>query len=153
LIFNNGDAYEIHRVLIQLDQNGRGKGDLITGRPRPVNTTKGKASWNHAALEPCYSWNNVYTPNGHALGFGAGRAQPTTKVDVDFFNLGAEFPVDSTPSQVSSRYKAALNGVDYTGTFVYPHPLVTAAPAPTPTGTPGSQQPLEKKGKKQKAKS
>lgn len=146
LIFNNGDAYEIHRVLIQLDQNGRGKGDLITGRPRPINTTKGKASWNHAALEPCYSWNNVYTPNGNALGFGAGRAQPTTKLDVDFFNLGAGLPVDSTPPQVSSRYKAALNGVDYTGTFVYPHPLVTAAP--TPTGTPGSQQPLEKKGRK-----
>src|SRR5437870_1997890 len=39
LIFNNGDTYEIHRVLIQLDQNGRGKGDQITGRPRPVNTT------------------------------------------------------------------------------------------------------------------
>jgi hypothetical protein len=146
LIFNNGDAYEIHRVLIQLDQNGRGKGDLITGRPRPINTTKGKASWNHAALEPCYSWNNVYTPNGHALGFGAGRAQPTTKLDVDFFNLGAGFPVDSTPSQVSSRYKAALNGVDYTGTFVYPHPLVTGKP----TLRPAPQVPATLPEKKEK---
>src|SRR5882724_7667604 len=195
LIFNNGDAYEIHRVLIQLDQNGRGKGDLITGpgqpinrgkgdqttaprqpinrgkgnqitasrqpinrgkgmgaRKPPINARTGTSSWPQQALEPCYSWNNVYTPNGNALGFGAGRGQPTTKLNVDFFNLGAGFPVDSTPSQVSSRYKAALNGVDYTGTFVYPHPLVTAAPAPTPTGTPGSQQPLEKKGRKKKLK-
>ena len=151
LIFNNGDAYEIHRVLIQLDQNGRGKGDQITGRPRPVNTTKGKASWNHAALEPCYSWNNVYTPNGHALGFGTGRAQPTTKVDVDFFNLGTGFPVDSTPSQVSSRYKAALNGVDYTGTFVYPHPLVSGKPPAAQSDTKFEQPPPEKKGRKQKS--
>jgi hypothetical protein len=151
LIFNNGDAYEIHRVLIQLDQNGRGKGDKITGRPRPVNTTKGKAWWNHAALEPCYSWNNVYTPNGHALGFGTGRAQPTTKVDVDFFNLGTGFPVDSTPSQVSSRYKAALNGVDYTGTFVYPHPLVTGEPPAAQSDTKFEQPPPEKKGRKQKS--
>ena len=149
LIFNNGDAYEIHRVLIQLDQNGRGKGDLITGRPRPINTAKGKASWNHAALEPCYSWNNVYTPNGHALGFGAGRAQPTTKLDVDFFNLGAGFPVDTTPSQVSSRYKAALNGVDYTGTFTYPHPLVSGKPTVAQRDT-KSQQP--RWGKKEESK-
>src|SRR5207249_15943 len=161
---NNGDAYEIHRVLIQLDQNGRGKGDQITGpgqpinrgkgdqtaaprqpinrgkgmgaRKPPINARTGTSSWPQQALEPCYSWNDVYTPNGNALGFGAGRGQPTTKLNVDFFNLGAGFPVDSTPSQVSSRYKAALNGVDYTGTFVYPHPLVTAAPAPTATATP-----------------
>src|SRR4029453_3738871 len=37
------------------------------------------------------------------------------------------FPANSTPSAVSSTYTAALNGVDYVGTFVYPHPL-TALP-------------------------
>src|SRR6266480_4007929 len=29
LIFNAGDTYEIHRVLVMMDQNGRGKGDQV----------------------------------------------------------------------------------------------------------------------------
>ena len=144
LIFNQGDRYEIHRVLIMMDQNGRGKTDLITGVP-PINKTTGRASWPHSALEPCYSWNNVHAPTGSAMRFNAPAQQPTTKENVDFFNLGIDFPADTTPAAVSSRYKAALNGVDYTGTFVYPHPLVTAAPTPTPSATPSSQQHLQKK--------
>jgi len=144
LIFNQGDRYEIHRVLIMMDQNGRGKTDQIVGVP-PINTTTGRASWPHSALEPCYSWNNVHAPTGSAMRFNAPAQQPTTKENVDFFNLGIGFPADTTPAAVSSRYKAALNGVDYTGTFVYPHPLVTAAPTPTPSATPSSQQHLQKK--------
>src|SRR4029453_16137817 len=68
LIFNAGDTYEIQRVLVLMDQNGRGKGDRVAGEP-PINTTTGKASWNHEALEPCYSWNNIYTPKRQAVGF------------------------------------------------------------------------------------
>ncbi|PYM01865.1 MAG: hypothetical protein DMF19_05000, partial [Verrucomicrobia bacterium] len=68
-----------------------------------------------------------------------------------FFNLGTGFPVDSTPSQVSSRYKAALNGVDYTGTFVYPHPLVSGKPPAAQSDTKFEQPPPEKKGRKQKS--
>jgi hypothetical protein len=152
LVFNSGDTYEIHRVLTMMDQNGRGKGDQIRGDP-PINTTTGTPFWPHQALEPCYSWNNIYTPNGQAMGYGVPRPQPTTKLNVDFFNLGAGFPADSTPSQVSSTYKAALNGVDYVGTFVYPHPLVTATSTPPPSGTPMSKQHLLKKeGKKREAK-
>src|SRR6266496_2342973 len=132
-------------LLVMMDQNGRGKGDQITRRPRPINTTTGTASWNHGALEPCYSWNNIYTPNGHVMGYGVRRGQPTTKANVDYYNLGAGFPVNSTPAQVSSIYTAALNGVDYTGTFVYPHPLVSGSPTPTPSATPRSQQHLQKK--------
>jgi hypothetical protein len=59
------------------------------------------------------------------MGYGVRPAQPTTKLNIDFFNLGAGLPADSTPSQVSSKYTAALNGVDYVGTFVYPHPLIS----------------------------
>ena len=182
LIFNAGDTYEIHRVLVMMDQNGRGKGDLVkgpgqpinrgkgdqtTGPRKPINTSKGdqtrsprkpintskhaqitdarkppinartgKPSWPQQALEPCYSWNNIYTPNGHVMGYGVRRAQPTTKLNIDFFNLGAGFPADSTPSEVSSRYTAALNGVDYVGTFVYPHPLVSGIQR-SPSATPG----------------
>jgi len=127
LIFNAGDRYEIHRVLIMMDQNGRGKTDQIVGVP-PINTTTGRASWPHSALEPCYSWNNVYTRTNTALGFDAPAQQPTTKLNIDYVNLGGGFPADTTPAVVSSRYTAALNGVAYTGTFVYPHPLVTAQP-------------------------
>ncbi len=133
LIFNSGDTYEIHRVLVMVDQNGRGKGDRVAGDP-PINTTTGMASWNYGALEPCYSWNNVYTPKGHALGFNS--VSPTTIASRDYHNLGAGFFAhDATPLIVSLTYKAALNGVNYFGTFVYPHPLVTAQPTSTASTT------------------
>ena len=124
LIFNVGDNYQIHRILTMMDQNGRGKGDQVTGAPNPINTVTGTPSWTHEALEPCYSWNNVYTPNNHIYGFGPGFAgEPTTVLGTDYFNLGGGFPADTTPSQVSSKYTAALNGVNYVGTYTYPHPL------------------------------
>ena len=65
LWFNRGDTYEIHRVLVMMDQNGRGKGDRIIGRR---NSRTGRASWPRQALEPCFSWNNVYT-DGAVYGF------------------------------------------------------------------------------------
>ena len=136
LRFNLGDTYEIHRVLVMMDENGRGKGDRIIGRR---NSRTGRASWPRQALEPCFSWNNVYTPTGAVYGFRTRLGQPTTKANIDFFNLGAGFPADATPAQVSATYSAALNGVAYTGTFVYPHPLVGGgppAPTPAPTATP-----------------
>jgi hypothetical protein len=158
LVFNAGDTYEIHRVLVMMDQNGRGKGDLVIN-PNPVNTATGRRSWPHQALEPCYSWNNVHTPTGHSYGFNVAPGQPTTKPGIDFFNLGAGFPIHTTPSEVSSTYTAALNGVAYTGTFVYPHPLVSGAPTPTPSATPSSsphspqrKENKVKKGKKKKPK-
>src|SRR6266516_77380 len=126
LIFNAGDTYEIHRVLVMMDQNGRGKTDLIIGGQTPINSTTGTASYAHPASEPCYSWNNVYTPTGQVLGLRADANQPTTKEGIDYFNLGGRFPANTTPAQVSLSYTAALNGVNYVGTFVYPHPLVTA---------------------------
>src|SRR5207249_4889357 len=45
-----------------------------------------------------------------------------------YYNLGGGFPGDSIAAQVSATYTAALNGVDYVGEFVYPHPLVSGAP-------------------------
>lgn len=150
MIFNAGDTYAIHRVLFMMDQCGSGKSDLLSGTNPPINTRPGKASWAHSTREPCYSWNNVYTPNGHVYDFRANLALPTTKINIDFFNLGGGFPADTTPSAVSTKYVAALNGVDYTRTFVYPHPLVSAASSSTPSGTPGSQQPAGEKRKKAK---
>jgi hypothetical protein len=160
IVFNAGDAYDIHRVLAALDQPGRGKGDQISGRPVPINVVTGTKQWPHQIVEPSMSWNNIHSPTGHVYGFGNWNA-PTCLPNRDFFNLGAGFPPDTTPSAVSSHYTAAINGVDYVGPFVYPHPLVTGQPAPSPTPTPTSRQHLHKektgakrskKTKKEKAK-
>jgi hypothetical protein len=110
MIFNSGDPYKIHRVLIMMDQNGRGKTDLIAGSRPYINTTTGMVSWAHSALEPCYNWNNVFTPNGHVLVMGDSN-QPTTKPNIDYFNLGNGFPANTTPLAVSAFYTAAVNGV------------------------------------------
>jgi hypothetical protein len=154
MVFNVGDTYEIHRVLVMMDQNGRGKGDLVVSNPNPINTITGTRFWTHEALEPCYSWNNKHTPSNHSYGYHAPSQLPTTKLGIDFFNLGAGFPPDTTPSEVSSTYTAALNGVDYVGPFAYPHPLVSGAPTPTPRATPSSSQhsPQRKENKGKKAK-
>lgn len=40
IIFNTGDAYAIRRVLIALDQRGRGQGDLVVG-DSPMNSRTG----------------------------------------------------------------------------------------------------------------
>ena len=124
LIFNAGDRYQIHRVVTMMDMCGAGKTDLIRGSP-PINTTTNRASYAHSAIEPCYSWNNVYLPTGTVLNFNAtpalGRA---SKLGVHYFNLGNGFPPDTTPQAVSNRYTAARNGLGYVGTYKYPHPLV-----------------------------
>jgi len=139
LDFAVGDSFQIHRVLAMMDQNGSGKGDQLTGTPNPINTVTGVASYNHQVVEPCYSWNNIHTPNGDVLGFNSGY--PTAKLGVQYFNLGAGFPPDSTPADVSLRYTAALNGVDYVGPFVYPHPLVTGVPRAVVTDFNGDGSP------------
>ena len=55
----------------RLDQPGRGQGDLIVGTP-PVNSRTRAAAWPNQALEPTYSWNNVYTPDGRQVNFTEG---------------------------------------------------------------------------------
>jgi hypothetical protein len=151
LDFAVGDGFQIHRVLAMMDQCGSGKGDQLAGAPNPINRVTGKASYNHQAVEPCYSWNNVYTPNGHALGYHIA-GYPTTKLGVDYFNLGGGLPADSTPAVVSSRYTAALNGVAYTGTFTYPHPLVSGNPSAAQRDTSSQQPRWRKKEESKKAK-
>jgi hypothetical protein len=152
LSFTAGDTYEIHCLLTQFDGNCMGKGDQVVGDPHPINQTTVTPFWTHENREPCYSWNNVYAPTNAALGYTKAWPQmPTPTLGIDFFNLGAGFPADTTPAEVSRRYIASLNGVDYTGPYVYPHPLISGAPPPpppTPMPTPRSQH-LQKKWKKQ----
>jgi hypothetical protein len=93
--WNVGDTYEIHRVLQAIDQPGAGAGDLISGaNPTP--------RWLHQVREGCYSWNNIYTANGHHINWSP--SSPGLLEHRDYFS--------DTP----------LPG--YTP-YTYPHPLVT----------------------------
>ena len=47
-IFQTGDQYQIHHLLTQLDQNGRGKGDLVrVVNGQPINTVTNTPFWTH----------------------------------------------------------------------------------------------------------
>lgn len=50
-----------------IDQVGRGKGDLLTGKqwPNVVNSLTGKITWPHQESEPVYVWNNTF----HRVGY------------------------------------------------------------------------------------
>jgi len=95
--WNVGETYEIHRCLQVLDQPGAGQSDLISGD----NPT---AFWPHQIREGCYSWNNIYTPNGHHINWRP--SSPDLLEHRDYFS--------DTP----------LPG--YTP-YTYPHPLASGA--------------------------
>jgi hypothetical protein len=101
-----GDQYQIHRVLIALDQPGRGRGDLIN---------RNNPAWPHQALEPCYSWNDIYTPTGAHINMGLGpSAFAVLQEGRDYFN------------------ETRMPG--YTP-YTYPHPLTKSLPPPQSTGS------------------
>jgi len=103
-----GDTYRIGLVLQALDQPGAGQGDVLTGDNPPPH-------WIKQVREGCYSWDNIYTPNGHHINWQP--SSPNLLEGRDFFS--------DTPLPGYSPY-------------TYPHPLVTGTgtPTPTPTGTP-----------------
>jgi hypothetical protein len=112
--WNAGDQYQIHKVLIALDQPCRGAGDLIIGDfNHPINARTGTAEWPRQALEPAYSWNDIYTPTGARVDIGLG--------------IGAGIILQEGRDYFNNR---PMPG--YTP-FVYPHPLVTDPPIPSPT--------------------
>ena len=123
LLFNVGNEFSIRNVLIGLDQNGRGKGDLIN-----TNTP----AWPNEQQETCFSWNNKNTVTGQVLGYGNNEV-PTEHEGSDYVNLGAGLPANQIPAQVRAAYPAGVNGgYAYTHEYTYPHPLVTGGPTPTP---------------------
>jgi hypothetical protein len=107
--FNTGDTYEIHKLLIALDQPGRGQSaDLITGdSPNQINSKKGIVAWPNQALEPIYSWNNKR--NGNNIDLAISSDSLMLLANRDYYN--------QTPKP---GYKA----------YTYPHPLVTGATKP-----------------------
>jgi hypothetical protein len=107
--WNAGDQYQIHKVLISMDQPCRGAGDLIRGDyNHPVNATTGAPSWVRQALEPAYSWNNVYTPTRAPVNMGLAIGAGTVlREGRDYFN-NTRMP-GYTP-------------------YTYPHPLTISLP-------------------------
>ena len=61
------------------------------------------------------SWNNIYTPSGAAYGYSSISA--FAQEGRDYKNLGKGLTTDGAPVQVTSVYKAALNGEDYHGPY------------------------------------
>lgn len=139
LIWLNGDAYDIHRVLTTIDQTGRGKGDLVN---KLINVRTGTQMWTRQLVEPSFSWNNVQNPGNVELLFNATRCK-TCKQGRDYYDLGIGKPADSYPSTITSILTAEVNGVQYAGDFTYPHPLtIEGTPTPTPTAS-GSSSSLK----------
>jgi hypothetical protein len=92
--FNTGDDFSVYKVLIVLDQPGRGRSDYVGPTDNP------RVAWPHQALEPCYSWNN--TLNGSPVNFPNDGAHDCLRENIDFYN--------NTPMP---GYKP----------YTYPHPL------------------------------
>jgi hypothetical protein len=105
--WNAGDQYQIHKVIISMDQPCRGAGDLITG-DKPINSSTRGRAWPHQALEPCYSWNDIYTPTRARVDITmASGAFAVLQEGRDFYN-----------NKPMPGYKP----------YTYPHPLTVSLP-------------------------
>jgi len=99
--FAAGDTFELRKVLVALDQPGRGKGGLITASDPMASGV----SWPNQALDPVYSWNNKRVSDHSDVLLGS--VSPTVIEGRDFYN--------NTPKPGYTPYK-------------YPHPLTGLAP-------------------------
>jgi len=120
----NGDQYEIRRVLVALDQSGRGQGDLLSGtKPTPV-------AWPHQQLEPCYSWNNRNPDNSH-IGIAANTSTNTIVEGTDYYNevAGGQQTSSTSPfngtsgvgwGTLANRPTSGVGGTDITGVTTNP---------------------------------
>jgi hypothetical protein len=94
--FASGQGYQIHKVLVALDQPGSGAGDLLTGdNPTP--------RWLNQVREPCYSWNNIHPASGGHINWYVA-INPPMQEGRDYFS--------DTPMPGYTPY-------------TYPHPLVS----------------------------
>lgn len=112
--FNTGDGFIVYKLLIALDQPGRGMCDLLAQNP-PLNTVTGGKDWPHQALEPIYAWNN--TLNG-SIAVQAGSRYPTLQENHDFYNYTASFDgtVGVGAGTLENRPKTCTPGVAYWAT-------------------------------------
>jgi hypothetical protein len=92
-IWQTNDQYQIHKALILLDQQGRGKCDLITGTNanNTVNSVTGTPAWSHQALEPVYSWKDIYTSSSNVQTpvNTVGSVSHSIQANRDYYNMNA----------------------------------------------------------------
>ena len=153
LNWNPGDGYEITKCLRTLDQAGLGKGDLLKNvKGVNKNTRTNTQIWPRQINEPSVSYNNVHLPQNIVLGIGSAQ-EPTFIEGRDYINLGNGFPTTGAPQQVKDVYTAAVNGVQYTGPYTYPHPLQSGfgTPSPTPIASPSPTRPLHLRPRRHRA--
>ena len=122
--WKNGDQYEIRRVLVALDQSGRGQGDLLSGtKPTPV-------AWPHQQLEPCYSWNNRNPGGGH-VDLGGATTTNSIVLNRDYYNevAGGQQTSSTSPfngtsgvgwGTLANRPTSGVGGTDITGATTNP---------------------------------
>jgi hypothetical protein len=110
MTFNNGDGYAIYKLLVALDQPGRGKGDLLADKD-PIVT----GSWPHQELEPVYAWGNTYN-NLRQLDLAS--PYPTIQENRDFYNQKTPFngTVGVGVGTLVDRPKTCIPGVAYWAT-------------------------------------
>jgi hypothetical protein len=133
-VWHAGDTYQIHKLSIALDQPGRGQGDLIVGDP-PINSRTGTAAWPNQQLEPSYSWNNAFVPDGRHVNFTVGTGGGGGVEGANAQLLAGRDYFNDTPMPGYTPY-------------TYPHPLTTGLPSPermTLNATADSQNDAHKK--------
>jgi len=113
--FNNGDHYQIRKLLAVLDQPGFGQSDLLitdsTGS-HPINSLTGGLDWPHEVSDPIYVWGNDY------------NCQAGNGIIID----------NSTTVSGNRDYVIGTPRPGYTP-LVYPHPL-TGVASPQATNPP-----------------
>jgi len=115
LAFNSGNKFQIHKLLISMDQPGRGKRDVI----RNSRGLTGSPRWPNQVSEPVYGWNNNHVDsNKISSPLYVRSIGPTLQENRDFCN--------NTPLP---GYKP----------YTYPHPLVSGVSSST--GNAGEKRP------------
>jgi hypothetical protein len=154
LLFHTGDPFSIRKVLIALDQPGRGQGDLIAG-----STSDPVAAWPNQLLEPCRFWGDRL--NGNLTASVIDSTLVPLRENVDLYNETANFngTVGIGVGTLAQRPATCTTGTAYWATdqgewdsthegpdgqlyvasatntwtlfytpYVYPHPLVSGVP-------------------------
>jgi hypothetical protein len=123
--FASGNRYEIRKVLVALDQPGRGGGDACVGDRTATFHNTVATGWPHEVLEPWYCWNNSIngTMNDSRASLG-GDPYPTLAENRDYYNFNSLWaPGSPLTSGIASgtlvnRPTACTAGIDLaTGTY------------------------------------
>jgi hypothetical protein len=94
LNFQVGNRYEIRKVLVALDQPGRGVSDMCSGESvgNFHNVTTGIDGWPHNALEPVYVWNNSLNGTmNHSTATVGGAGSTSVFENRDYYNFNTSW--------------------------------------------------------------